>query len=375
MRISVLTHMLHPIRSPYEGGLEMHTAMTVEHLVRRGHDVTVYAREGTRLPGDVVAVLPAEGAGPGRAGARVREEAARRACALILDDDSDAVLNNSLSPAPLELLRARPMVTVLHTPATLAEVLAVVDAPDWTAPHHHRWASVSASNALAWQHRLPRVDVVPNGIELHQWVSDAVPVRGRAVWSGRITAEKGLHVAIDAARIAGMELHFAGPISDEEYHAREVVPRLGPDTVYHGHLDHHALPHMLATGEVFLATPLWAEPFGLAVVEAMALGVPVAALLSGAMGEIVAPQAGALAVHHTAQELAVSIRHARRKDRGRVRAWACRFSAETMVEGYVDLLEQAAEDARDLAAAEDAYGFDPREVPRPSADAADLESL
>ena len=52
MRISVLTHMLHPIRSPYEGGLEMHTAMTVEHLVRRGHDVTVYAREGTRLPGD-----------------------------------------------------------------------------------------------------------------------------------------------------------------------------------------------------------------------------------------------------------------------------------------------------------------------------------
>ena len=50
MRISVLTHMLHPIRSPYEGGLEMHTAMTVEHLVRRGHDVTVYAREGTRVP-------------------------------------------------------------------------------------------------------------------------------------------------------------------------------------------------------------------------------------------------------------------------------------------------------------------------------------
>ncbi|OFT25065.1 glycosyl transferase, partial [Micrococcus sp. HMSC30C05] len=310
-----------------------------------------------------------------RAGARVREAAARRACALILDDDSDVVLNNSLSPAPLELLRARPVVTVLHTPATLAEVLAVVDASGWTAPDHHRWASVSASNALAWQHRLPRVDVVPNGIELHHWVSDAVPVRGRAVWSGRITAEKGLHVAIDAARIAGMELHFAGPISDEEYHAREVVPRLGPDTVYHGHLDHQTLPHMLATGEVFLATPLWAEPFGLAVVEAMALGVPVAALLSGAMGEIVAPQAGALAVHHTAQELAVSIRHARRKDRGRVRAWACRFSAETMVEGYVDLLEQAAEDARDLAAGEDTYGFDPQGVPRPSADAADLESL
>ncbi|MCR8675053.1 glycosyltransferase [Micrococcus sp. HG099] len=347
MRISVLTHMLHPIRSPYAGGLEMHTAMTVEHLVRRGHEVTVYAREGTRLPADVVPVLPAEGAGPGKEGDRLREEATRRACEMVLADGSDAVLNNSLSPAPLQLLRERPMVTVLHTPATLAEVLAVVDHPDWRAPQHHRWACVSASNALAWQHRLPRVDVVPNGIELHHWVSDAAPVPGRAVWSGRITAEKGLHVAIDAARLAGMELHFAGPISDEAYYAQEIVPRLGPDTVHHGHLDHATLPHMLATGEVFLATPMWAEPFGLATVEAMALGVPVAALLSGAMGEIVAPQAGSLAVHHSAEALAVSIRHARRKDRGRVRAWACRFSAETMVEGYVDLLEQAAEDARD----------------------------
>ena len=45
------------------------------------------------------------------------------------------------------------------------------------------------------------------------------------------------------------------------------------------------------------------------------------------------------------------------------------------VEADVDLLEQAAEDARDLAAGEDTYGFDPQGVPRPSADAADLESL
>lgn len=347
MRISVLTHLLHPIRSPYAGGLEMHTAMTVEHLVRRGHEVTVFAREGTDLPADVVPVFPVEGGADTPAGIAERRAAMRRTCALVLDSEAEAVLNNSFSPAPLEMLRQMPMVSVLHTPATIAGVLAVVDAPDWAAPEHHRWASVSASNALAWQHRLPRVDVVPNGIELHQWVSDASPVRGRAVWSGRITGEKGLHVAIDAARLAGVELHFAGPISDEVYHAQEIVPRLGEDTVYHGHLDHASLPHMLATGEVFLATPLWAEPFGLATVEAMALGVPVAALLSGSMGEIVAPQAGALAVHHSAEALAVSIRHARRKDRARVRAWAHRFSAETMVEGYLDLLEQAAEDARD----------------------------
>lgn len=348
MRIAVLTHMLHAIRSPYAGGLEMHTAMTVEHLVRRGHDVEVFAREGTVMAAPVVPVVSGEGEGENTPAAiRVREEGMERAAQAVLAGGFDAVLNNSLSPVPLRHLREMPMVTVLHTPATIAKVLALLDEPGWTAPAHHRWASVSASNALAWQHRLPRVDVVLNGIELEHWVSDMRPVRGRAVWSGRITHEKGLHVAIDAARGAGMELHFAGPVSDPEYHEQEIRPRLGPDTVYHGHLDHTTLPGLLATGEVFLATPLWAEPFGLATVEAMALGVPVAALLSGSMGEIVAPQAGDLAVHHTAEALTVSIRQARRKDRDRVRAWARRFSATTMVEGYLDLLTQVVDEHED----------------------------
>ena len=71
-----------------------------------------------------------------------------------------------------------------------------------------------------------------------------------------------------------------------------------------------------------MSTPLWAEPFGLATVEAMALGVPVAALLTGSMGEIVAPQAGDLAVHHSAEALADGLVHwlrdpARRAEVGR----------------------------------------------------------
>lgn len=345
MRIAVLTHMLHPIRSPYAGGLEMHTALTVEHLVRRGHDVRVYGREGTQVPGEFIPVLAKEGAmGDGDEAVAVRERAMEAACDAVLASNADVVLNNSLSPVPLQRMRSAPMLTVLHTPATLNRVLRVLDEPGWTAPKHHRWASVSASNAIAWQHRLPRVDVVPNGIELQKWVSDAAPVPGRAVWAARITGEKGLHIAIDAARGAGMELHFAGPISDQAYYDDVILPRLGEDTVYHGHLDHSTLPDMLATGEVYLSTPLWAEPFGLATVEAMALGVPVAALLSGSMGEIVAPQAGDLAVHHSAETLTDSIRHARRKDRGRVKAWARRFSSDTMVEGYLDLLEQVVED-------------------------------
>lgn len=339
MRIAVLTHMVHPVRSPYSGGLEMHTAMTVTRLVRAGHDVTVYARRGTEfdVPVEVVPVLPAEG----HADEASRDAGTADACARVLDSDAEAVLNNSLSRQPLLRLRDLPMLTVLHTPPTIEPVLAVLDEPGWTAPNHHRWASVSAANALAWRHRLPQTDVVPNGIELHRWRSDALPVPGRAVWTGRITQEKGLHLALDAARMAGMELHFAGPLSDPAYFEREIRPRLGAGTRYHGHLDHRRLPDLLATGEVYLATPLWAEPFGLATVEAMAMGVPVAALLTGAMGEIVPQQAGELAVHHTAEALADAAGRARGRDRAAVLAWACGFDADTMVAGYEELLVEA----------------------------------
>ncbi len=349
MRIAVLTHMLHPIRSPFAGGLEMHTAMTVDLLVRRGHEVTVYAREGSAVPGTLVPVLPRLPAGPDRvlSGAVEAEldEGVELACRRILDSDADVILNNSLSAVPLRRLVDRPMVTVLHTPATLASVLKVLDDPSWSASPWHRWLSVSASNALAWRHRLPRIAVVPNGIELAQWRSSVQPVAGRAVWTGRITGEKGLHVAIQAARLAGMEIHFAGPISDPEYHRTEIEPLMGPDTVYWGHLDHEGLPDLLASGEVYLSTPLWAEPFGLATVESMAVGTPVAALLAGSMGEIVAPQAGDLAVHHSAQALADSIEVARQKDRAQVRAWSRRFSSDLMVDTYLGVMRETAEAA------------------------------
>jgi glycosyltransferase involved in cell wall biosynthesis len=348
--------MHYAIRPPYAGGLEMHTDLTVDHLVRLGHEVTVFAKEGTRTSGTVVPLVP-EDFDPT---VRTDQDAARRrsvlfaamaeACRQVREGDFHVVLNNSLSPVPLVELREQPMVTVLHTPATLTEVLAVLDDPAWTPPPHHRWLSVSAANALAWNHRLPRIAVVANGIEHSHWHSTVQPVTGRAVWSGRITGEKGLHLAIEAARLAGLELHFAGPISDRDYFCDAVEPLLAEDTVYRGHLDHRQLPDMLASGEVYLASPLWAEPFGLATVEAMAMGTPVAAFLTGALGEIIGPQAGDLAIHHSAQALADSVQVARTKDRKRVRSWSLRFSADRMVASYLGFLHEVAERAGTLPA-------------------------
>ncbi len=58
MRIALLAHAHHPIVEPYAGGLEMHTALLTEELVRRGHDVTLYAKAGSRTPARLSPLAP-----------------------------------------------------------------------------------------------------------------------------------------------------------------------------------------------------------------------------------------------------------------------------------------------------------------------------
>ncbi len=93
-----------------------------------------------------------------------------------------------------------------------------------------------------------------------------------------------------------------------------------------------------AHGTWVLSSSVWAEPFGLSLVEAMSCGTPVAAFATGAAAEIVSIRAGALATEETAEALTIAIHTARRCDRGQVRAQAESFDASTMIDRYEALM-------------------------------------
>lgn len=336
----MLAHLHHPITAPFLGGMESHTAHVTEALAARGHEVTLFAREGSRSATGRVRVVPVLGADVAFSETprveRQLDAAVRRACALV--DDHDVVLNNSLSPVPYAEPPRVPMLTVLHTPATLERVTAVVRRPGWRPAPRHAWVSVSGANAVGWRAllRRVRVGVVPNGIDLAQWPFAAGAPDGPVAWSARITPEKGLHLAIDAAVAAGVELDIAGPISDPAYFAAEIAPRLGPGVRHVGHLDQAELAVLLGRASAFLATPLWDEPFGLAVLEAMACGTPVAALARGAMTELLGTTGGRLA--GGPDDLPAALVRARRMDRAGVRRRAARFTLSSMVAAYERVL-------------------------------------
>ncbi|HSZ14945.1 MAG TPA: glycosyltransferase [Solirubrobacteraceae bacterium] len=108
--------------------------------------------------------------------------------------------------------------------------------------------------------------------------------RPYALVVSRLSPEKGVDVALDACRMAGMPLVVAGDGPERA----ALAERAGSDPVrFVGHVDDRALAQLRAGAQVALAPSRSGETFGLAAAEAMAAGLPVAASRVGALPELV----------------------------------------------------------------------------------------
>ncbi|TVV72136.1 glycosyltransferase family 4 protein [Sphingomonas solaris] len=338
MRIAVIGHLRHPVAMPFMGGMEAHCHQLVRALVARGHDVTLFASGDSdpALPLHAIAerhydaVLPwVEWHGTARLAA-FQDAAFGLAWAAIADGGFDVVHNNAMHPALHAWAKrdGQPMVTSLHVPPFDGLADAV---HDHAAPWLRQTTTSRAHMAGWWATPSATASVVHNGIDTMRWAFRPRG-NGRAAWAGRITPNKGTAVALDAARLAGIALDVAGPIDCADYFRDEVAPRLDDMRVYHGHLGGAALVDMIGAASVLLSTPTWDEPFGLIAAEAMACGVPVAALDRGAMREVVG-DCGALGTD--AASLARAIGAARTLPRPACRARVERlFSIDAMIAGY-----------------------------------------
>lgn len=345
-RVAMLAGARFPIRQPFAGGLEAQTWLLATELGRIGTPVDVFARAGSDPRLRVVPLHHLPGISSGaRADVStappdvLQDHHAYLGAMLRLQRGGFGIVhNNSVHHLPVAMASAlpMPMVTTLHTPPTpwLESALALREGTAGA------FVAVSSHTAGAWSHLVPDAQVIPNGIDTSFWTPG--PGGGDLAWSGRIVPEKAPHVAIDAARRAGLRIRLAGPVHDHSYWTREIAPRLGPDAVWAGHLETDRLRRLLQASCAVLVTPAWDEPFGLVVLEALACGTPVAAVARGGVPELLDPGCGVLAAPGDVDGLADAVRRAvgldRRACRRRAEEIGCaRVMARRYQELYADL--------------------------------------
>ncbi len=321
LKIALLAHVRQPIAEPFMGGMEAHGWHLAAGLAARGHQVVLFA-SGDSDPCFTLDPVLAEhyertfpwaehrGSAPLIAHVDAGYDAA---CDRIAAGGYDVLHNNSLHRFPLAPARTArvPTVTSLHVPP--------FDALHWfvrdSSGPAHRLTVTSAGQLHAWwpDGAPAQASVLYNGIDPEAWPFQAAG-DGSAAWCGRITPNKGTHLAVEAARRGGVPLTLFGAIEDPAYWEARIRPSLGGGIRYGGHLRAAALAAELGRASVFLFTPCWDEPFGLVAIEAMACGLPVASIDRGAAREVIA-EAGVFAAPDDAAGLAAAMAAALALDR------------------------------------------------------------
>ena len=326
--------MLGPIawRTPpvHYGPWELVTSLLTEGLVAQGISVTLFATADAKTTAELDWVSERPYASTPEVDGRI-SEALHVAHALERSGEFDLV-HNQLDWLPLafsSLCRA-PMVTTVHGFSD-RRLLPAYRASDS--------ALVSISDAS----RVPELDYVAtvhHGIDLGEFPYSAGGGDDLVVL-GRIHPDKGTAEAIRIARAAGRRLLICGIVQDAAYFAEQVEPFLDGDRVIHLGSVRPAQRAAVLGGAAALLHPIgFDEPFGLAVVEALACGTPVIAYRRGSMSELLDDGRTGFLVDDAAAATA-AVHRLGELDRAACRdAAERRFTVSRMVTDYLSVYEQ-----------------------------------
>lgn len=316
------------------GGTELVVHLVTEELVRRGHEVTLFASGDSETSARLRSLTPhAVRYGDPANGLRHAEYlqlANVQACFLAAADGAFDVVHNHAGIEGL-VLAAQSRTAVLttnHNPF-VPQTQPIWDAYPWA---HHAISEFSAATFPS-RGALPPIH---HGIDVGSFPfgerSD-----GYLLFLGRFTPDKGADRAIEAARAAGRRLVLAGKVdgADEDHFRTDIEPAVDDDHVrYVGEADALGKRRLLAGADALLFPIEWDEPFGLVMIEALACGTPVIGFRRASVPEIVDDGLTGFVVEDV-PAMADAIGRLGTIDRRACRRSAeRRFSVERMVDDY-----------------------------------------
>ncbi|MCC6178410.1 MAG: glycosyltransferase family 4 protein [Chloroflexi bacterium] len=349
------------VAPPYEsvpparyGGTERIVSLLTEELVRRGHDVTLFASGDSTT---TARLIPTVDTALWRQD-EVRDDLPYWAITLgevyrrARHGEFDVVHSHmDFHAFPCASLVDTPTVTTLHGRLDLPDlarifarfpeqgVVSISDSQRWPLP----WAT--------W------LGTVYNAVDV-----EALPFNdtggGYLAFCGRISPEKRLDAAIRIARAAGLPLKVAArmPIKDTrrpdvqrdwEYYEDAIKPLLREsDVELLGEIGDAEKPALYGNALAVLFPIDWPEPFGLVMAESLACGTPVIARRRGSVPEVLRHGDTGL-IGETDDELTAFCAQISALDRAACRAEAeRRFSPAAMADGYEAAYDKAIHQAQ-----------------------------
>ena len=285
MRIAQIAPLAESVPPRLYGGTERVVAYLTEELVRLGHQVTLFASGDSASPARLVPCTPRAL----RLDPAVRDPLPH--LILMLERVRQRahefdVLHFHIEP-PLHFPLFRPLkgktVTTLHGRLDLPDLQPLLaefaDMPLVSISDSQR-APAPGQNWLA---------TVYHGLSPRVCPCTVAPQGRYFAFLGRVSPEKGLDRAIEIARRAGVALRVAAKVdpADEGYFRGCIAPLLGGPIEFVGEVGEQEKPSFLGNASALLFPIDWPEPFGLAMIEAMACGTPVLAWRNGAVPEVV----------------------------------------------------------------------------------------
>ena len=282
------------------GGIELVVANLTEGLVRRGHEVTLFAPGGSKTSAKLISpfqkVLDKRGMEelfsplaiklfwlhslPSLYHAVVGFEKA---------EEFDIIHNHfHYLGLILSSLVKTPTVHTYHGDFSSA-VKSPIEKLVLEKYKESNWTAISESQKRNSPVKLKFIDVIYHGLPVEDF-EFSYKSGDYLMWLGRITPRKGLSQAIEVAKRLGKKLIIAGVVNprDNDYFEKKIRLCIDGKLIkFVGALNHTAKVKYLKKAFVLLYPVSWEEPFGLVMTEAMATGTPVVGFKNGAVPEVV----------------------------------------------------------------------------------------
>ncbi len=335
------------------GGTEVFIHDLVEEQVAQGHEVTLLAPSDAKTSAKLVSFFPQsllDAGVPWQAPLKAYYHL-YKAVEYVKGHDFDIVhIQLSSTPDmyifPLTASLTTPHVMTLHSNFPFDRTESWIGDADAL---YMEWASSVPMTAIseharacnAEEYPLNFVGVVHHGLSMTEYQPTVKQPEDFFVWLGHFVPAKGPHLAIEAAKKANVPLVLAGIVDHTrslslDYFNDVVKPQIDNQQIkYIGPVNLEQKIDLLSRARGFLNPIEWDEPFGMVIVEAMAVGCPVISFDCGAAPELIVHGKTGFLVKDDVNEMVHYIPHIDEIDREVTRMHVKRnFSASVMAEKY-----------------------------------------